>query len=166
MRFPTALLFLFVLLLTFTSCDSDDDAVDSVTLIDCEAINTFDTLTCTVLNTADSTAYVNSFLGSWYLSASQNSGFGGGSTECSNFTESDSPFLFTFESDYTWRLIYPEVSVDTTLGWTVNTGFGGWRLSSTLSDYPAPSFSHLCDGNLVSDARPRDGSLMVFSRAD
>jgi len=126
-----------------------------VTTIDCGSINTFDTSACSALNNMDSVAYVNSFLGSWYLSASQNSGFGGGNTDCINYTEAESPYKFTFNSDYTWRLIQTDPPVDTTMGWVVVSGFAGLRVSSNL-----------CDGDLVTDLRPVDGPLRVYSKID
>jgi len=118
------------------------------------------------LNTNDSLSYVRSFLGSWYLAASQNSGFGGGSTECINYTEAESPYKFTFNEDYTWRLIDTEANVDTILGWTVVNGFGGFRVSSNTSEYPTPELAHLCDEDLVTDSRPVDGPLRIYKKAN
>lgn len=167
MRFPAALFFCFSALLVWSSCDDDDSPlVEPSFTIDCESINTFDTTLCSVLNTDDSTAYVNAFLGSWYLKASQNSGFGGGSTACVNYLEAESPYRFVFNSDYTWQLIDTENNIDTTLSWTVTLGFGGWRLVSTRAGISTPELSHLCDNNLVTDLRPLDGPLRVYARAN
>ena len=165
MRFPTALFIFFSACLIWTACDKDDD-MPLVTTIDCDTINTFDTAACSTLNNMDSVAYVNSFLGSWYLSATQNSGFGGGNTDCINYTLAESPYKFTFNNDYTWRLVQTDPAVDTTMGWTVISGFGGLRVSSTTSRYNAPELSHMCDGNLVTDLRPVDGPLRVYSKVD
>ncbi|MFK8056849.1 MAG: hypothetical protein AB8F78_12070 [Saprospiraceae bacterium] len=168
MRFPAALLFCFSACLLWTACDNDDDVTPIVaTTIDCSVVNTFDTSACSALNTSDSVAYVNSFLGSWYLAAYQDSGFGGSSTECINYTEAESPYTFTFNPNYTWRVVQTgDFPADTTLGWSITSGFGGWRLGSNSSRYPAPELNHLCDGDLVTDLRPVDGPLRVYVKAN
>lgn len=167
MRFLAALLFCFSACLVLTSCDKDDDMA-AIAPIDCEIINTFDTMQCISLATDDSVAYVNAFLGSWYLAAQQGSGFGGTNRDCLTYTEEESPYKFTFNSDNTWRVRQTGMLVnpDTTLGWTAVSGFGGWTINSNSSTYPMPRPSHDCSGNLVMDLRPLDGSLLVYAKTN
>ena len=167
MRFPAAFLVCFSACLLWTACDKDDDLTVATT-IDCGTVNTFDTTLCASIPTGDSVAYVNAFIGSWYLAAEQGSGFGGGSTECITYSEAESRYKFTVNANKTWRVVQTGMFVnpDTTLGWTAVSGFGGWAINSTSSRYPFPRPSHDCDGNLVMDLRPLDGPLVIYAKQE
>jgi len=166
MRFLAAFLFCFSVSLVWTACDKDDEVTTQKTSIDCSTINVADSTSCFRISNADSSTYVKTYLGTWYLAASQQSGFGGGSTDCLNFLEADSPISFSLNEDYTWRYVSTDPEIDTMLTWNAVSGTVGWLLMSSDQNYPIPQPRSMCGAYLVRDDRPLDGSLLVFAKAE
>lgn len=153
---PLALLSLMLLV----ACDKDD-VNNVVTPVDCE--NFQGTTRCSQVSTSDSAQYVETYLGDWYVAASQNSGFGNGDITCYTYTIDNSPSRFSLNTDGTWR---SRIGVDdSTYTWTAINTSTGWTITSDQVSpiIPQPNFQCHPD-TLYSDTRPVDGSLTVWVR--
>ena len=169
MRLPAAFLFIILLCSLWAACDNNEDDIVCcfpARTVDCSTINTYDSTLCTLVSNVDSVTYVKTYLGTWYLTAQQDSGFGSGSSDCLNYIEIESPIRFTLSDDYTWRYVSEFPAVDTTLSWSAVSGITGWFLMSSDLNFPIPQPRFRCDEYLVRDDRPVDGALSVFAKAE